>query len=803
MNTVESSKDVSSIARFSPPPMCMSDDRNMPKIGDVVMVINEKGEKIRGTLHDTDLNQKYLRLNTNDGNAPLDVDYEKIKLIHLPEFRKWINLPDNSPVIVSDEPCSELDFSVIFKDGDKLKGKTLGFNTDRSGIYLFPTQKPGYFSYIFIPHQFVKQQQIGPKIGEQLLEDDAVTEESLNSAIDEQTESRKQQLGEYLKNRAIVTTNELERALDSQSNRPNIKLGEVLLEENLINEEQLELALQEQQRDRSVPLGEILVNQGEISKEQLQKSLSNKMGIPFVDAAKIDVDAHVVAALPENIARQYCVLPVAFFNNKMIVVVENPLDWNVLESIRFAVKSDVIPVMAFADDIREAIDVHYTMYEFDDEPLEEGEDEEYSLDESAVSDNVIVRLANKIIIDAYNKKASDIHIEPYPGQQKTHVRLRKDGALISYHAVSPKLRYALIARYKIMAGLDVTERRKPQDGKINFGRFSRLKIEVRIATIPTAGNEEDIVMRILAGSSTVALEDMKLDEDNINCIKHVLESPYGLFFVCGPTGSGKTTLLHALLRHLNTPDRKIWTAEDPVEITQKGLRQVQVNPGAGLDFAASLRSFLRGDPDVIMVGEMRDEETTKMGIEASLTGHLVLSTLHTNGAAESIVRLLEMGMDPYNFSDALLGIVAQRLTRKLCDACKRQIVIDENSLDGMLSEYCAELVKSGVEEITESGRQDLLGNWQTRFADNAEQFIMYKADGCKSCEQTGYNGRIALQEMLMASPDIRVAIYRRASATDLLKIALLEGMTSLKQDGIRKILQGYTDMQQVRKVCAV
>lgn len=449
-------KNMFSMLRFSPPPLCMTDKRNEVKKGDTVVVINENGEKIRGKIHSTDLNQQYLLLDISGQASPVQVDFLKSKLIHLPEFRQWVNLPRNSNDIAMDELCSELDFAVTFKDGDKLNGKTLGFNTDRNGLYLFPTQKPGYFSYIFIPHPFIKSQQIGPRIGEQLIVDEAVTEAGLNSALEEQVAHRKQQLGEYLRTKAVVTTNELEQALKNQSARPNIKLGEILLQEHLIDQEQLDLALAEQQRDRSVPLGEILIGQGKISKEQLQKSLSNKLGIPFVDVGKIDIDAQVVASLPENIARQYCVLPISYFNNKVIVVMENPLDWKVLEAVRFAVNTDVIPVMASAEDIREAIEVHYSMDSYDDEVIEEDEEvEEEIMDESEVADNVIVRLANKIIIDAYNKKASDIHIEPYPGQQKTHVRLRKDGALISYHAVSHKLRRALTARYKIMAGLDV------------------------------------------------------------------------------------------------------------------------------------------------------------------------------------------------------------------------------------------------------------------------------------------------------------------------------------------------------------
>jgi type II secretory ATPase GspE/PulE/Tfp pilus assembly ATPase PilB-like protein len=283
---------------------------------------------------------------------------------------------------------------------------------------------------------------------------------------------------------------------------------------------------------------------------------------------------------------------------------------------------------------------------------------EASDDATAASDNELVRLVNKIIVEAYQQGASDIHIEPRPGKEKTVIRFRKDGSLVNYIEIPASYRSALVTRLKIMCDLDISEKRKPQDGKIKFKKYGPLDIELRVATIPTAGGVEDVVMRILAAGEPIKLDQLGLSPRNHDNLIKCVEKPYGLFFVCGPTGSGKTTTLHSVLGHLNRPDTKIWTAEDPVEITQKGLRQVQINKKAGLDFATIMKAFLRADPDIIMVGEMRDPETTGIGIEASLTGHLVFATLHTNSAPESIIRLLDMGMDPFNFADALLGILA-------------------------------------------------------------------------------------------------------------------------------------------------
>jgi type II secretory ATPase GspE/PulE/Tfp pilus assembly ATPase PilB-like protein len=423
-------------------------------------------------------------------------------------------------------------------------------------------------------------------------------------------------------------------------------------------------------------------------------------------------------------------------------------------------------------------------------------------DVSAAADNELVKLVNKIIIDAYNQGASDIHIEPYPGKAKTEIRFRKDGTLMPYIEVPGSYRNAIVARIKIMCDLDISEKRKPQDGKIKFKKFGPLDIELRVATIPSQGGVEDVVMRILAAGEPIPLDKLGLSPSNLPKLKGVVSKPYGLFFVCGPTGSGKTTTLHSVLGFLNTPDTKIWTAEDPVEITQKGLRQVQVNRKAGLDFSVVMKSFLRADPDIIMVGEMRDKETTGTGIEASLTGHLVFATLHTNSAPESIIRLLDMGMDPFNFADALLGILAQRLAKRLCGKCRQAYSPGPEEVRQLLQEYCSELLNTGAfkrdaKTAYESVYRDLVKS----YAGDKGHFTLYKAKGCDTCGNTGYKGRVGLHELLIASDPIKKLIQEHARVSEILAVSLEEGMRTLKMDGIEKVLQGITDMPQVRAVC--
>ncbi|MBS0335256.1 MAG: GspE/PulE family protein [Proteobacteria bacterium] len=425
---------------------------------------------------------------------------------------------------------------------------------------------------------------------------------------------------------------------------------------------------------------------------------------------------------------------------------------------------------------------------------------EGSTDEvSAAADNELVKLVNKIVIDAYNQGASDIHIEPYPGKAKTEIRFRRDGSLAPYIEVPASYRSAIVARLKIMCDLDISEKRKPQDGKIKFKKFGPLDIELRVATIPTTGGVEDIVMRILAAGEPIPIDKLGLTTKNSENLKNAVSKPYGLFFVCGPTGSGKTTTLHSVLGFLNTPDTKIWTAEDPVEITQKGLRQVQVNKKV-MDFAMVMKAFLRADPDIIMVGEMRDAETTHIGIEASLTGHLVFATLHTNSAPEAVIRLLDMGMDPFNFADALIGILAQRLAKRLCK-CKEPYTPGPDELKAFMNEYTTDLRMSDTWKRDPQGEAKKLYDYWLKEYGKDGKLQFYKAKGCDACGGSGYKGRCGLHELMIASDAVKKLIQERARVTDLFVKSVEEGMSTLKMDGMDKVMMGLTDMKQVRTVC--
>ena len=415
------------------------------------------------------------------------------------------------------------------------------------------------------------------------------------------------------------------------------------------------------------------------------------------------------------------------------------------------------------------------------------------------SDNSLVKLINSIIIEAHGQGASDIHIETFVGKRKVRIRLRKDGRLSPLMELPPGYRNAIIGRIKIMCDLDISERRKPQDGKIDFAKFSPAhKLELRVATIPTTGGAEDVVLRLLSSAKPLPIEQLGLTPANLRQLQAAVARPHGMVLCVGPTGSGKTTTLHSLLQHINTPDRKIWTAEDPVEISNPDLRQVQVNPKIDWTFAKALRTFLRADPDIIMVGEIRDGETAQMAIEASLTGHLVFSTLHTNSAPETVVRLLDMGMDPFNFADSLAAVLAQRLVRRWCKSCVRSTPADEAWVNELLEDYLHVLP-----EALRPDKAALRAQWLHDYGLDG-QLLKHHASGCSACDQTGYKGRVGVHELLLIDGPLRRLIQRKAPSEALLEAAQIGGgLRTLRQDGILKVLQGLSSIDEVRAHCTL
>ncbi|MBW1616014.1 MAG: type II/IV secretion system protein [Deltaproteobacteria bacterium] len=568
--------------------------------------------------------------------------------------------------------------------------------------------------------------------------------------------------------------------MDKQENNNNSDKYKYLIDNCILTENQLKKIF-EDFKEYNKDVETALIKDFNIPEKQILYSLSSYFNAPFFNYKKgIKPFAKPSLKTKAEFMRNNLWAPFEQTEKKIKIAVNNLKNYQLINSIEsICYEYDIEFYIALKKDILILIDM-----------LEK--DSEKDIKKISVSnlqapsdkeENEAVRLADEIITEAYKLEASDIHIEPYPGTEKTEIRIRTDGICRLHKTIDSKYRNPLISRIKIMAGLDIAERRKPQDGKIRFKTNKGENIELRAVTIPTQGGLEDVALRILPSGGVIPLEDMKLSKRNYKQFIEAIKKPNGIILVCGPTGSGKTTTLHSALCKINKPDKKIWTAEDPVEITKKGLRQVQINSKIGFTFAAAMRSFLRADPDVIMVGEMRDKETAKIGVEAALTGHLILSTLHTNNASESIARLLEMGIEPFNFSDSILIILAQRLAPTLCEKCKKRYHPQEEEYINIVKEF---------------GEDDFDAFVNIRYS---KDLFLYKPTGCLDCGKTGYKGRIAIHELLVGTRAIKRLIKKEGGAEDIRRAAKKEGMTSLKQDGIIKVFKGFCDLRQVKRIC--
>ncbi len=547
-------------------------------------------------------------------------------------------------------------------------------------------------------------------------------------------------------------------------------LGTMLLEEGLITRNQLDHAVEVQGRS-GTPLGRVLVDEGLVAEAELVKALARQIGIEYVDLAEANIDPSAAALVPDYLADRYTVIPIGFEDDRLIVAMADPANVLAIDDLRAITGMDILPKVATRSDVEDAIK---RLASFDDsvtdlaELAAERDAEAAELDniEAAVDEAPVVKLMNTLISRGVNERASDIHVEP--GERELRIRFRIDGVLHEVMNTPGSIAKAMVSRLKIMADLNIAERRVPQDGRVSLKVAGR-PVDLRVATLPSMHGEK-VVIRILDKTDGIAtLEELGYRDPGRSRYETSFQKPYGALLVTGPTGSGKTTTLYSTLAALNTPKVNIITVEDPVEYQLGGVTQVQVNRKAGLLFSTALKSILRSDPDIVLVGEIRDAETAKIAIEAALTGHLVLSTLHTNDAASSIGRLIDMGVEPYLVSSALDCVVGQRLARRLCDRCRIAVEPDP----ALLAEV----------------------GWG---ADPPEQ--LFRGEGCKACAMTGYRGRVAISEVMAVTEEVqRLAVERRPS-DEIRKLAIEQGMVPLRADGLAKVRSGLTSLEEVLRV---
>ena len=647
---------------------------------------------------------------------------------------------------------------------------------------------------VFFTHLGVKSNRQLNFLGTILEEQGLVSRETLQEVISDYNKIKKRRIGETIAQKHNLGQEKIEKVIRQMQRAGKIpstaRVGDILIASKLISQEQLEDAIAQQSREKNKKIGALLIERNHITADQLLSALAIKFQLEFVNLDEMEPTQSALASLPFHLVSQMQILPLADNGDHLLVATSKPAEHAELgDTLRFITNRRIKFVVAPSHQIAAAFDKYYTR---DDQKVEDiigqmsddliGVEEISETADVDESDSKIIKLINKILIDAYSKDASDIHLEPGAGRDPLVVRYRVDGLCHISHEIPPTYKRAMLSRIKIMSNLDITERRKPQSGKIII-RYRDKKVEYRVETTPTVGGNEDAVLRVLAKSKPIPLEKIGFSSRDQKIFKDVVSRPAGIILCVGPTGSGKTTTLHSALSYINTPERKIWTAEDPVEITQKGLRQVQVNPKIGFTFQEALRSFLRSDPDVIMIGEMRDRETAKTAIEASLTGHVVFSTLHTNNAPETLVRLVEMGMDSISFSEALNAVIAQRLVRMLCNKCKKSYKPNKEEYEELKVTY-------GPEWFEKHG-----------MAKTYEKATLKQKVGCKDCDQVGYRGRTAIYEMLQNTNAIKQGIKEKASTEELRMLAIENGMRTLRMDGIEKVFEGITDINEILRVC--
>ncbi|MCX8035998.1 MAG: type IV-A pilus assembly ATPase PilB [Candidatus Sumerlaeia bacterium] len=559
------------------------------------------------------------------------------------------------------------------------------------------------------------------------------------------------------------------------------KLGEILVNDKVITQKDLELALKKQQ-ENGASLGRIIIDMGLASEWEMAAALGKQLNVPFITLSHYEIDPQILASIPTDIVRRYQIVPVDRTGDTLTVALADPSNIFLLDELRILTKCNIVPVISFESDIKEAINRYYgseetpsaeMLKDLTDEPSAQEsaklDEETAGVEESTedltlrADDAPVISMVNNIISEAIKSRASDIHIEPM--EKSLRVRYRIDGVLQEITPPPKKFQNAIISRIKILSDLDIAERRLPQDGRFKV-RMNNKAIDFRVSTLPTAFGEK-VVIRILDRSSLlVNLTDLGFDPEILRIFEQQIRMPWGMILVTGPTGSGKSTTLYSALNTINDPRKNIMTIEDPIEYQLKGINQVQARPEIELTFANALRAFLRQDPDIILVGEIRDKETAEIAVKAALTGHLVLSTLHTNDAPSTINRLTNMGVEAFLVTASLLCVLAQRLVRRICDQCKEEF---RPSL---------ELLKAvGISP------------------DQAT--TLYAGRGCESCHGTGYRRRVALYELMKITDRLRDAIIEGASSSQIKQLAISEGMITLRQAGIRKILQGMTTPEEV------
>lgn len=770
--------------------------------------------------------------------APITLAFSQFRRLTLkkPIFPQDLLSAEQFPGLQNHQASAE--YQLQLRDGSVRSGLTMGYVETSFGLFVFiPLDDRGAVERAFIPQDAFVSVSLTSHVRPLNPDGSAAPAATGGMAQGPSAVSHTLKLDDYLADAAVVSREQLMLALDHQSKMPTIRVGEALLRLGFVSETQLQQALAEQSGKSAKPLGELLIQAGALTRRDLNTALARKMGYPVVDVTRFPIECAALEKIPLSTARRLKVLPLLTRGELTVVASPDPTRREFLEELEFLLHGRVIATLGDEDQISQTITAAYdrlSQGNWQQNPLaQEAEPSVPSsrtdllermdlpgfgkvpATDSAISgisdhheavretpaatdaDSTVLRLINTMISEAAGSGATDIHVEVPPDAAKVRIRFRKDGRLAPFLMLPHTLRATFIAHLKTMANLDAQEHRKPQDGRIDFRKFSpRLPLQLRMHTIPTANGLEDVVLKLLPAATSshpLALEQLGLSPDNLDGLRQAASLPHGMVLCAGPIGSGKNTTLHAVLASLGNPERKTWSAQASLDIVQPEVRQVQVNPQIGWTFAAALRAFLQADADILMADELPDAETAQVAVEAALTGHMLLSTLPTHSATETLRRLTDLGVSPFSLADALQAVLAQTGVQRFCMSCRTSEAASPAAIEALLDDYL-----NAFPEPRRPARQALLAQWIHHHGVNGALHT-YHAAGCSDCEGSGRSGRVGVHEFMRVSPGLRRLIQTGAPSQALLHEAFDDDkFRTLRQDGITKVLAGLTSLDEVR-----
>lgn len=738
-----------------------------------------EGTRLRGNLAEFDPARGLVILQPQESTQHIPIPFANLRFLRfmrkLPINRGSHPARERGDLVTMPDP--EREYSIIFTDGKRIEGRTRGTVTDESGIHLFHITGNDHVQRLFVPQTSIKDSRLGPLLGQSIMNSSMTNAQQISVALLDQQQRRVRKIGSYLQDQAAVNTEQLEQALErqtKQSGSSGKKVGELLMEEQLITPDQLHTALDIQRGERNKKLGEILVEMKVLNPEEVYVALSHKLGLPLVKLENFNLDPDVLDLIPEDTARRYLLMPLFLYRNRLVVAMADPTNNEALDMARFITGRNIEPVIAMKDEIIKAINHYYGTIDSAaaieelkvvDQRMDEAQKEHERREAERMSqEKPIVRLVNGMIYDGIRRRASDIHVRPL--EHKVDLLYRIDGSMIHIKHFSKALLPAIVSRIKIIGSMDISERRLPQDGRSSMVIENNV-VDLRISIIPTVEGESVVIRILNTAQGLKSVNDLGFGERDHSIFTDLLHKSYGILLVTGPTGSGKSTTLYAALQEIRKQDVNIITVENPVEYHLDGIEQIQVNPVTNFTFARALRHILRHDPDVIMIGEIRDQETAKIAIESALTGHLVLSTLHTNDAASAVTRFMEMGIEPYMLSSTLLGVLAQRLVKRNCKHCMEEEKVDE---------AIRRLLKVSDDEV------------------------FYRGKGCEHCNQTGYSGRLGVYELLAVNRELQDCIVGGVTANQVHDQAIKDGMITLTENALAQARLRKTSLAEVYRV---